>query len=46
MDMNILLYSLFCITEGQEVDLTYTKFIIYPLTMIALMHFTYFELIV
>ena len=36
MNINILRYSLFGIAEGQEVDHTFGKFIIYPLTMIAL----------
>ena len=37
MNINILRYSLFGIAGGQEVDLlTFLKFIIYPLTMIAL----------
>ena len=36
MKINILRYSLFGITGDQEVDHTYVKFIIYPLTMIAL----------
>ena len=36
MNINILRYSLFCIVGGQEVDHTFVKLIIYPLTMIAL----------
>ena len=35
MNVNILHYSLFGIAGGQEVDHTFVKFIIYPLTMIA-----------
>ena len=35
MNINILRYSLFGIAGGQEVDLTFVNFIIYPLTMIA-----------
>ena len=37
MNINILRYSLFSIARGQEVDHTFVKFIIYPLTMIALL---------
>ena len=40
MNINILRYSLFGIAGGQEVDHTFLKFIIYPLTMIALFIFT------
>ena len=36
MNINILRYSLFGIVGGQGVDYTFVKFIIYPLTMIAL----------
>ena len=36
MNINILRYSLFGIAGGKEVDHTFVKFIIYPLTMIAL----------
>ena len=35
MNLDILQYSLFGIAGGQEVDQTFVKFIIYPLTMIA-----------
>ena len=35
MSINILRYSLLGIAGGQEVDHTFVKFIIYPLTMIA-----------
>ena len=35
MNINILRYSHFGIAGGQEVDHTFVKFIIYPLTMIA-----------
>ena len=35
MNVNILRYSFFGIAGGQEVDHTFVKFIIYPLTMIA-----------
>ena len=35
MNINILRYSLFGIAGGQEVNHTFVKFIIYPLTMIA-----------
>ena len=39
MNINILhFYSLFGIAGGQEVDLNFFKFIIYPLTMIALFY--------
>ena len=37
MNINILRYSLFGIAGGQEVDRNFFKFIIYPLTMIALL---------
>ena len=37
MNINILRYSLFGIAGGQEVIVTFLKFIIYPLTMIALL---------
>ena len=37
MNINILRYFLFGIAGGQEVDRIFIKFIIYPLTMIALM---------
>ena len=37
MNLNILRYSLFDIARGQEVDHTFIKSIIYPLTMIALL---------
>ena len=36
MNINILRYSLFGIARGQEVDCNFLKFIICPLTMIAL----------
>ena len=36
MNINILRYSLFDIAGGQEVDHTFVKSIICPLTMIAL----------
>ena len=36
MNINILRYSLFGIAGGQEVDHVFVKFIIHPLTMIAL----------
>ena len=36
MNINILRYSLFGIIGIQEVNHTFIKFIIYPLTMIAL----------
>ena len=36
MNINILRYSLFSIAGSQEVDHNFVKFIIYPLTMIAL----------
>ena len=36
MNINILRYSLFGITGGQEVDRTFVEFIIFPLTKIAL----------
>ena len=39
MNINILRYSLFGIAGGQEVDLNFVKFMIYPLTMIALLIF-------
>ena len=35
MNINILCYSLFSIAEAQEIDHTFGKFIIYPLTMIT-----------
>ena len=35
MNINVLWYSLFGIAGGQEVDHTFVKSIIYPLTMIA-----------
>ena len=35
MNTTILRYSLFGIAGGQEVDHTFVKLIIYPLTMIA-----------
>ena len=38
MNTNVLRYSLFGIAGGQEVDHTFVKFIIYPLTMIASQH--------
>ena len=41
MNMNILRYSLFGIAGSQEVDHTFVKFIVYPLTMIALKHACY-----
>ena len=37
MNINILRYSLFGTAGGQEVDYTFVKFIIYPLTMIVLL---------
>ena len=36
MNISILRYSLFGIAGGQEVDHSFVKFIVYPLTMIAL----------
>ena len=39
MNINILRYSLFGIAGGQEEDHTFVKFIIYPLTIIALKQF-------
>ena len=36
MNINILRHSLFGIAGGQEVDHAFVRFIIYPLTMIAL----------
>ena len=42
MNINILRYSLFGIAGGQEVDRNFLKFIIYPLTMIALLIFKVF----
>ena len=38
MNINILRYSLFGIARCQEVDHTFVKFIIYPLTIIALLN--------
>ena len=35
MNINILRYSLFGIAKGQEVDHTFVKFILHPLTMIV-----------
>ena len=35
MNINILHYSLYGIAGGQEIDHTFVKFIIHPLTMIA-----------
>ena len=35
MNTNILRYTLFGSAKDQEVDHTFVKFIIYPLTMIA-----------
>ena len=35
MNINTLRYSLFGIAGGQEVDHTFVKFIVYPLTMVA-----------
>ena len=38
MNINILRYSLFGIAGGQEIDrVTFLKFIIYPLAMIAIL---------
>ena len=37
MNINILRYSLFGVAGGHEVDHIFVKFIIYPLTMTALL---------
>ena len=43
MNINIPRYSLFGIAGGQEVDYTFVKFVIYSLTMIALLICRCFE---
>ena len=44
MNINILRYSLFRIAGSQEVDHPFLKFIIYPLTTIALLILSIFDL--